>query len=316
MMSANRNKVSCIVFTLTRKQHSKKQHPPLPLSSIQFDNFRLFKSFQLPSITPCHLIMGADSTGKTTIIWGIILLLHAHNGRVLSSKHANQDYIVMESGDLAMLLNYPGLETVALKEFIHGQGKQGKLRGQVNGNEFTCEIQANGVMHLVPSVEPLPNEKIRFSFMAPETNFVSAKKENVLTDELSSTIPNVRSRYNTLTGTSKQAVESYLKDLFSFDSLQPDEKNLLVCKGDSSKVEIMFTGAALRKVFVALVLLYTLIDLPEKQRVFLIEEPEAQLYPVLQRKFLALLIDVAKKNRIQFFVTSNSDCVRNFFSQV
>jgi len=63
-----------------------------------------------------------------------------------------------------------------------------------------------------------------------------------------------------------------------------------------------------------LVYIYTLIDVPEKQRVFLIEEPESQLYPALQKRFLEIIIRISTDYRIQLFITTNSDCARDYFS--
>lgn len=82
------------------------------------------------------------------------------------------------------------------------------------------------------------------------------------------------------------------------------------------QVEIMLAGAALRKVFSALVLLYTLAETEQRQRIYLIEEPDALLYPLLQTQFMAILIEVCNQYQIQLFVSSNSDAVRKFFAQV
>jgi predicted ATP-dependent endonuclease of OLD family len=53
----------------------------------------------------------------------------------------------------------------------------------------------------------------------------------------------------------------------------------------------MFTGEALRKVFTTLVLFFSLLQDAHKynspSKIFLIEEPEAHLYPSLQEAFFS-----------------------------
>lgn len=49
------------------------------------------------------------------------------------------------------------------------------------------------------------------------------------------------------------------------------------------------TGNAFRKIFTSLVLFWTIAACEEKKKVFLIEEPESQLYPELFIQFIDLL---------------------------
>jgi predicted ATP-dependent endonuclease of OLD family len=104
--------------------------------------------------------------------------------------------------------------------------------------------------------------------------------------------------------------------MFNIDNLHEEDNFELMVEQDGVTTEVMLAGAAFRKVFVALVLLFTLAEKPEAQRVFLIEEPESMLYPVLQRVFIQTLLDLCKIHRIQLLATSNSDSISQFFSPV
>lgn len=81
-------------------------------------------------------------------------------------------------------------------------------------------------------------------------------------------------------------------------------------------VEILFAGEALRKVFTALTLLYSLVETEESAKVFLVEEPEAHLYPTLQSGVFTLFCDIANANDIQLFVTTNAESILNLCSVV
>jgi len=74
-------------------------------------------------------------------------------------------------------------------------------------------------------------------------------------------------------------------------------------------------GAAIQKIFATLILFHTLLRLDAKQKIFLVEEPESLLYPLLVAKYFRLLYLEARKNKIQMIVTSNSkhviDCFNN-----
>jgi hypothetical protein len=66
-----------------------QQYPPkkgLQLASLSISNFRLFKQLSIKHITEKHVIMGANGSGKTSVLWGIILLLRAYDAMAPDSQ--------------------------------------------------------------------------------------------------------------------------------------------------------------------------------------------------------------------------------------
>lgn len=134
----------------------------------------------------------------------------------------------------------------------------------------------------------------------------------------------------------QDAISSHLDTLFGA-TLSVDKGQLYVDEG-GKKVEILFSGEALRKVtpssnpdtsilslpslfllliflqvFATLVLLYSLINKSERQKVFLLEEPEAHLYPFLQQGVFELIFMLVHTYNVQLIVTTNS---KQIFSSV
>jgi predicted ATP-dependent endonuclease of OLD family len=81
-----------------------------------------------------------------------------------------------------------------------------------------------------------------------------------------------------------------------------------------TNLEIVMMGSAFRKIFVALVLLLTLLECKEKARVFLVEELETLLYTTLYKKFTQEMISLSK-GKVQIIMTSNSPLVTEIFGQ-
>jgi hypothetical protein len=125
-------------------------------------------------------------------------------------------------------------------------------------------------------------------------------------------------------------IQGHLQDLFGPLTLEERHKDIVVIEESSgAAVEIMHTGSAMRKVFHALVFLFTLASATETRRVFLIEgthlglgvkrltlpiEPEALLHDELQKGFVSQVLFLAQRFRIQVFMTSHSSRVFDFFA--
>lgn len=114
--------------------------------------------------------MGANGAGKTSVLWGIALLLRAYNSRCKGSAHTGKETIDLLAGDAALLLNYPPLEHVSLKETFIRQLKDGeeatpsRIVGTICGHEFQCGFSTNGVATFHPP-QMCVDEKIRFAFI-------------------------------------------------------------------------------------------------------------------------------------------------------
>jgi hypothetical protein len=96
-------------------QHSAA---PLYISEISFLNFRHFMRADIKNVTATHLIIGQNGAGKTTILWGIILFLHAYNSQLTGSMHKDQPHVTVGGVELSELLNARGLNALPLPNMI------------------------------------------------------------------------------------------------------------------------------------------------------------------------------------------------------
>jgi hypothetical protein len=221
---------------------------------------------------------------------------------------------------LSQLLNYPGLESlVSLGDFIRkdetNKDKEhlnATIAGMLLNRPFSSKIVTNGAVYLEPSAAEI-KAKIRFAFIGPDTSYIRGNDEPRDTEVLSSLRPTSRSLYQALPLEHKVAIQKHIQEMFSITLESSDRYSIFAVQNDQ-KVEIMFQGAAFRKVFATFAILYTLASAIEHNRILLIEEPEALLYPTLQRKLLEVLFEVTTTYQIQLIVTSNSDLVIRSFS--
>ena len=73
-----------------------------------------------------------------------------------------------------------------------------------------------------------------------------------------------------------------------------------------TEINIISTGAAFRKVFTALVLLWVLAECPQTRKFYLMEEPEALLYPSFTARFTSVLLQTANTAQIQVVIATNT----------
>lgn len=87
---------------------------------------------------------------------------------------------------------------------------------------------------------------------------------------------------------------------FNFD------KSLLVFNKNSRYgSDIMFAGAAFRKVFATFVLLHTLLNCKEDKKILLLDQPEALLYHSVKHIFIEKLFEYCK-DKVQIIVATTS----------
>ena len=96
------------------------------------------------------------------------------------------------------------------------------------------------------------------------------------------------------------------------------QKNQLIIseKQEVMGTEIMYCGAATRKIFATLASLYSLISIQSSRKIFIIEDPEVHLYGSVTSSFMKLLRHLTNSERIQLVVVSNSNEIRQCFEDV
>lgn len=81
------------------------------ISSVSIENFRRFEQLEIKHINDKLVIMGANGSGKTTILWALSILLHAYNQKLKK----NVETCLIGNADVSLLLNYDGLSYASVR---------------------------------------------------------------------------------------------------------------------------------------------------------------------------------------------------------
>jgi energy-coupling factor transporter ATP-binding protein EcfA2 len=176
-----------------------------PITSLCVEAFRCFSSLTIHTTHWKNLILGSNGSGKTSLVWALLLLLRGYNTRAKRSTHTESELVeVQRLDELADLFNYPGLTNSSFGAIFCPSTLSGhpheviKVSGDVCGSKFTCQYNTSGVLSLCPNKHDPPAEEIRFAFMSPETVFTSPRKEVDDVDVLSSAVPAARKLFRAL----------------------------------------------------------------------------------------------------------------------
>jgi predicted ATPase len=303
------------------------------LEELEITNFKKFSSLRM-RLSEVQVIAGENGSGKTSILWAIMMFLRGYNSLSSNSSHF-QNKTSVSNSEVAVLLNYqPLAKSESFTPFKRvGASSPPTVLVAVNNSRYTCTLTLNGKIEIEPSPMIAQNEKIRYAFVSVDSTWAAVINErNTTNTPLTSSHPSQRTRWNSLpletrvislisTSIHLSIQEAIRRDLefifaksFIFTTPQSDEPQYVYVKEggeNAAEVEIMYTGAAFRKIFTTLLLLYTLLTAPEAQKVFLIEEPEALLYPSIHERFMQCILQLCK-DKVQLIITSNSNSTFSF----
>jgi AAA15 family ATPase/GTPase len=265
------------------------------LSSLHIENFRGFQHYDV-ELEEQTVVVGANNSGKTSVLWAIILFLRAFN---------TQMFITTE--ELKEILNWENAKALALV-FNPTTNTKFSLVGTFEGGaRAQFEFEAIGYLKiLLVDSDALP--KARFAFVGcGEPYFCAGAKEPRDISRLSSFMGISRSLFDALSDEFKGAIKSFMGDVFGIWEINKSKYDLFVKETHGIEIEIMFAGSATRKVFATLVLLYTLAQAdPHCMRVLAVEEPEALLCPSIAFAFISRLSLECQKYKIQLVLSSTA----------
>ena len=172
-------------------------------SSIGLKNFRKFATFRWLNVKEANAITGFNGSGKTTILWAILLFCRGYNTlyKGSTSKH-------LSSFDVSVLLNFPALTNLPRLSDFFGIGTV--IACTISGIEYTCTITYDSHITISPPPADTKEQRIRYAYVGIDTAWVGlpTMEAGVINSRdfdqpLSSGISNIRTRYRSLRNSSK-----------------------------------------------------------------------------------------------------------------
>lgn len=312
------------------------------IKEIHLKKFKKFKDTTI-KIAPFSILMGENSSGKTTVIQSINLSLNIFSRFGLIHKNGNT-YSVRNKG--IGFTELPGLKIADFRELYYskisrgartknvGDGQIGtvitltderdnKFRLQVSslfgGYNVKCisnatEIQNSPDLHLK---KPLYISGFVGLVAAEERSFPVAIQERLLSGQASSIIRNLILDTKTKSPQNFELLRKRLKDDFNFsiDNIDFEETKDLYVNAryaeshESSKVVFDFnaSGSGFMQILQILTPIYRYC--PDESNIVLLDEPDAHLHPNLQASLAKTLREIQKELNIQIIISTHSTTI-------
>lgn len=291
------------------------------LKSLSLTNFRNFDTLTISELTQFHIFTGPNSSGKTSILYSIIMLLHCRNTLREDSRHCGS-VVHIDVNETTDLLHF----STRLSNFRDLLVKSGEIESLLKGTfsvndgsfEMQCRIKNNRSVEINVNneIEYCFGDKIGFVFVGiPKIVNYSLERAYSPILPKTTTVENIRNVYRSLSDEYKIKIVDHLKFLHVDDivsSINPNTPLEIFEYGQKNPVELMYVGSALKKIFSAYVLLWNLIETVQSEEnivtkgIFLMEEPDALLCNSIFKPYIHIVQDICMENNIQLFITSNS----------
>lgn len=312
------------------------------IKELHLKKFKKFKDTTI-QIAPFSILMGENSSGKTTVIQSINLALNIFSRFDLIHK-GTSGYKIRNKG--IGFTELPGLKIADFRELYYskisrgtksknvGDGQIGtvitvtdekgnKLKLQISslfgGYNVKCisnveEIQNAPELHLK---KPLYISGFVGLMAAEERSFPVAIQERLLSGQASSIIRNLILDTKTKSPKNFALLRKRLKDDFNFsiDNIDFEETNDLYVNAmyaeshENSKVVFDFnaSGSGFMQILQILTPIYRYC--PEESNIVLLDEPDAHLHPNLQASLAKTLREIQRELNIQIIISTHSTTI-------
>ncbi|KJE88441.1 hypothetical protein CAOG_009271 [Capsaspora owczarzaki ATCC 30864] len=315
--------------------------PEFRLHQLRLQNFKKFEDITFTLTPSPKIIVGANGSGKTQILWAILIFLRGHNARVPSSKHFSKDVFRFEDeledlfGDRFFRNKYQSPDTLVR---VGAPNKKFTLTGtfhdttyhHTNENVMLEYSLDKGLLQDKPdnhqSLAP-----IRFAFMPSMYQWGALSEERTRAKMfLTAGVQHLRPRLfqakdfvnDGLRHLGLQATVSAVRD-------GVDGPVTATVTENGVTLDIGACAGSLQKIIAILTLLYHLTEAATikaaqddargkniqhdsntfAQRIFLIDELEALLYENVTAKLYEFLVSTCAQHNIQLIVATNSRAI-------
>ena len=177
-------------------------HRGPPVTFLAVRDFRQFEQLSLDHLTWANIIVGVNGSGKTSVLWAIVIALRCFNLRFHDSKWVKQPYVEIQGKDLSKLINAPHLQSASWK-YISRQGASAPtaIDSIINERSISLAIEGNAIIHFnekTSGPEGHSKMKIPFAFMAAESTFLWPSDEPDPGATLTSAAGGMRKRFGKL----------------------------------------------------------------------------------------------------------------------
>lgn len=312
------------------------------IKEIQLKRFKKFKNTTI-KIAPFSILMGENSSGKTTIIQAINLALNIFS-RFDLIHETTKGFKIRDKG--VGFTELPGLGLADFRELYYskisrggkvktiGDGqigtvitlideKENKFKLQISslfgGYNVKCistalDIQNEPELHLR---KPLYISGFVGLKTSEERSFPVAIQDRLLTGQASSIIRNLILDTKTKTPSNFEMLKKRLKQDFNFsiDQINFEEAKDLYVNAkyaethDETRISLDFnaSGSGFMQILQILTPIYRYC--PEESNLVLLDEPDAHLHPNLQASLAKTLREVQKELNIQIIISTHSTTI-------
>ncbi len=279
------------------------------LLSLHLHNFKRFDDLTINLKEHALLISGPNGSGKTQLLWALLLFFRAINTRAEDSQRKKHKQFNIQP-ELSTLLCRSLAELRSFSSFVKTRDNEGAGEATFTGtfsegNKITVALHSNGALEFRDPPEVNIPEKLRFAYVTASPVITA---DTSISSALVSETNNIRLLYTQLSDESRIFVAETLRMLFGVTSIkvttQHDAPAIILTDACLAELELMHHGAALKKVFIILVFISQLAQAAEPHRFLLIDELECHLYPSLLVPLTTCLKSRAGECGIKLIVTS------------
>lgn len=290
------------------------------LISLCISNFKRFPELTITLRDPLLVIGGPNGSGKTQVLWALLLYFRAYNARVAGSQHFESKKLQLAQ-QLGTLLS-PSLESMqtSFTTFVHTtqRDEDGDVYGRAlfqgtfdDSTRWTAVLHTNGVLDFRELPASSSCEKLRYAFVAASYSYCTPRREPGSDDDLLSHAGNARGVFATLPMEDVTFIRETLAQLFGTRDLrlhvESKVRHVYVTDSLGCELEIQHHGAALQKTLAILTYFAALSRVPEVRRFFLVDEIESHLYPAIVSQLITVLEKEAVARKVHIVVTSISE---------